>query len=214
MYRLAVPMAAIATLLLSCGGGVAVQPEPAWVRALPEDLPLDGELVVRPDEHEEPPLELRFPWGNPEAALGFGAVHLWARPAADHVRVSAIVDAPAEGRRWRCDEVTLRWDDGAGRERAEYVGRPMSGGGSYDAVRLRIGVNHLRELARARRPRIDVCGDDLALTPGQRRAVARFVEWFDHLATPRRPGDVPYYRDVGPRPDLPGDDELPGPVEG
>lgn len=213
MFRLVVPMAALAAMLLSCGGGTAVGPEPAWAHALPGDLPLDGELLVRPEEREEPPLELRFPWDNPGSTLGWGAVHMWARPVADHVRVSAIVDSPAAGRRWRCDEVTLRFDAVERRIPAEYVGRPMRGGGSYDAVRLRIGVHHLRKLARARRSGVAVCGDELELTPALQRRIQRFVEWFDHLATPRRAGDMPYFRDVGPRPALPGDDDEPGPLE-
>jgi len=48
----------------------------------------------------------------------------------------------------------------------------------------------------------------------QQRTLGRFVEWFDHIATPRRPEETPYFRDVGPRPSLPGEDEEPGPAEG
>lgn len=206
---------ALVTLLLSCGGGTAVRPAPRWARALPDDLPIAGDLRVRPDEREEPAIELRFPWSNPAASLGYGAVHLWARPALDHVRVSAIIDSPADARRWRrCEAITMRLDDGERELRARYVGRPLSDGGSYEAIQLRFGIHELREMARARSARMVVCGDRLEVTAEQQRTLGRFVEWFDHIATPRRPSEAPYFRDVGPRPHLPGEDEEPGPADG
>ncbi|HJL15138.1 MAG TPA: hypothetical protein RMH99_05750 [Sandaracinaceae bacterium LLY-WYZ-13_1] len=201
----------LAALLLSCGGGTAVRPR--WTAQLPEGLPVRGELLVRPEPGDEPPLELRLPWANPRASFGFGAVHLWARPASDHVRVSAIIDAPADRARWSaCETVTVGDGPRARALRARYVGRALEGGGSYEAVQVRFGIHDLRALAAS--PHAEVCGDRLELSAAQVRTVRRFVEWFDHFATPRRWADDPYFRDVGPRPALPGEDDDPGPLEG
>lgn len=214
MRRFGATVGVLASLLLSCGTGVAARPAPRWARALPDELPLEGALRVRPDELEEPALELRFPWRNPEASFGYGAVHLWARPALDHVRVSAILDAPADARRWRgCEAVRVAADGERHALRARYVGRPL-GGGSYEAVKVRFGIHQLRALARAERPRIRVCGDAFDLERAQQATLQRFVEWFDHIATPRRPDAAPFFRDVGPRPALPGEVHDPGPADG
>lgn len=205
----------LTALLLSCGAGASLRPELRWARVLPDDLPLAGALSVRPDERVEPALELRLPWFNPSAYSGYGAIHLWARPALDHVRVSAIIDSPADSRRWgACERVAFQAGTAQSPLSARYVGRPMRSGGSYEAVQVQFGIHQLRRLAWARRTRVDVCGDALELTAGQRRTLRRFVEWFDHIATSRHPGDVPYFRDVGPRPMLPGEDAKPGLLEG
>ncbi len=205
----------LAGLLGSCGGLTGRASPPAWAATLPEGMAVEGDLTVRPEEREHPALELRFPWANARSSLGWGGVHLWARPAVDHVSVSAIVDAPAAASRWAaCDEAILRIDGREVRVPARYVGRPMSDGqGHYDAVQLDLDVLQLRKIALGRELSGHICGDPFALAPGQRDTLGRFVRWFDAIAVPEQHGDAPYFREVGP--DLralptehDGDDEL------
>lgn len=203
--------------LVSCG---ATPPSlnaraPMWARSLPPTMPLEGELSVRPDEREQPALELRIPWENGAAVQGWGAMHLWARPALDHVGVTAIVDAPAVKTRWSgCREIRLYVGRSVMRLPAEYIGRPLPQGDAvYDAIQLSMGVQHLRELARVPRVRGDICGDPFQLSEAQRATIERFVQWFDHIATPRRAEDLPYFRDVGPEPSVPGENDETGPIE-
>ncbi len=168
--------------------------------------------MVHPDAREKPSLELRFSYANPEAMLGYGDVQLWARPVLDEIRVSAIVDAPAEQARWsRCEAATLRAEGRTVELPAAYIGRPM-GRGVYDAVQLELGIHHLRQLARAEDASVTVCGDPVRLSIGQRRLFGRFVELFDRIAAPRQHGDAPAFREVGPKLDLlPNEEEDPGP---
>lgn len=206
---------AVSAGLLSCGAGVVEPTAPSWARALPDDLPMDGELLVRPEAHDDPSLELRFPWRNRRATLGWGAAHLWARPGRDHVGVTAILDAPSARPAWReCREVSLVADGAEMTVEARYIGRPMNRASMvYEAVQLSLGVHHLRQLASARAISGSICGDPFSLTRAQQATMGRFVEWFDHLAIPRRPGDAPYFRDVGPRPALPFEGDDSGPLE-
>jgi len=197
--------AALMALLGSCGS--APLPPPAWARSLPADLPYEGELVVRPDARDQPSLELRIPWGNAEASLGYGVLRLWARPGSDHVSVSAIVDAPADRARWRgCEAVELHASGGTRRIRGDYIGRPLARSGVYEGMRLRTDVIAIRKLALAPHVGATFCGDRFVPTPEQRATLRRFVEWFEHLATPDRTYELPAYREVGPRPAMPLDD--------
>ena len=199
-----------ASALLSCGAAPLEAVTPAWALALPENLPLEGELVVRPEATEEPSIELRFPWRNPDAVLGWGAAHLWARPGRDHVSVSAIVDAPSQHERWgECHEIVIMVDGERLPVRAEKVGRPMNAGQMYyEAVQLQLGIQHLRALADGRDARASICGDEMVLSEEQQTSMAHFVQWFDHLAAPRYLGDAPYFRDVGPEPEMPIEEEV------
>jgi hypothetical protein len=144
--------------------------------------------------------------------LGYGSVQMWARPARDEIRVDAIVDAPAREARWtRCKAAMLRVDGRPIEVPAKYIGRPMDDG-VYDAVLLRLGVHQLRAMARAGRVEAIVCGDPIALTAAQRRMLGRFVRAFDRLAEPEPHGEVPAFREVGPKIELlPTEQEDPGP---
>lgn len=200
-------------LVSSCGGastlaGMGTLDDAAWVRTLPADMPVAGMLRVRPEEREEPALDLRFPWSNPGAALGWGAVHLWARPGVDHVGVTAIIDAPADAARWTgCDDVGVRFGRAERRVSAVHIERPLgTTEGVYEAVSVQLDILQVRKLADAPLVTLDVCGDPLVLTDAQRDSLQRFVEWFDEIATPRQLRDNPAFRDVGPRPDLPGEE--------
>ena len=223
LARSAVVAPLVALALLSCGGTTAPV-VPPWADRLPASVPYGGALQLRTGEAwaaeraseqasgevAEPPLELRVPWENSRARQGWGQWHLWARPASDHVAVSAIIDAPAERPRWAsCDGLRLR-ADGAPIEReagpdAEYVGRAMPGGASYEAVRIHFGVHELRMIGQARDVRGTICGDPIVLSPALRASVRAFVEWFDHLAAPPRFEERLWFRDVGAEPRLPGE---------
>lgn len=167
---------------------------------------------MRLDDPESPPLSLRFRYPSP-GILGSGGVYLWARPRSDEVRVSGIVDAPAAQTRWgRCEEGAFFVVDG---ERIEletrFIGTAMEGG-FYDAVRVDVGIHHLREMTRARSVDGWVCGDAIHVTEAQRRAIARFVALFDRLAEPRQKGDAAGFREVGPTIErMPNEDADPGP---
>ena len=204
MRRTAIGIALFSSLLLSCGAsavrGLGSTPLPSFAGA-PD---FDGELTVRPDASEHPSLELRLPFANDRSTLGWGAIHLWARPHQDHVGVTALVDAPSEVARWTdCDAVYLRIDSRVERIEANYVGRPMEGSlGVYDAVQLSLDILVMRKIANARTVTGVACGDPFELTAGQRDTMLRFVEWFDALAAVRQLRDAPWYREVGPRIDL------------
>lgn len=200
-------------LVSSCGGaaslvGVGALENTTWARTLPADMPIAGMLRVRPDSREEPALDLRFPWSNSGASLGWGAVHLWARPGIDHVGVTAIIDAPADAARWSgCEAVGVRFGRAERLVSAVRIERPLGTTvGVYEAVRFQLDILQVRKLAAAPLITLDVCGDRLALTDAQRASLQRFVEWFDEIATPRRLRDNPFFRDVGPRPSLPGEE--------
>lgn len=217
MHRIAIGIALLSSLLLSCGAsalrGLGGSPLPSFAGA-PD---FDGELTVRPDATERPSLELRLPFANDRSSLGWGAIHLWARPHQDHVGVTALVDSPSEVARWAdCDTVSLLIDSRVERIDANYVGRPMDGSlGVYDAVQLSLDILIMRKIANARAVTGVACGDPFELTSGQRDTMLRFVEWFDALATARQLRDVPWYRDVGPRVDLlPLEVEDEDPLEG
>lgn len=199
-----------ACLLGSCGGMTGASAPPSWAAHLPESMGVEGELTVSPDEREHPAVELRFPWRNDSTSLGWGGVHLWARPAVDNVSVSAIVDAPAPTQRWReCEAAVLDIDGRQVEVSAQYVGREMQGGGGfYDAVQLDLDVLQLRKIVLGRQLGGHICGDAFTMTEDQRATLARFVDWFDTIAEPEQHGDAPFYRDVGPRPlSLPLEDE-------
>ncbi|MGE0789665.1 MAG: hypothetical protein AB7S26_28590 [Sandaracinaceae bacterium] len=203
MERASAALIGVATvgLLLSCGGADPKAPTPEWAALLPEQMPIEGELTVNPDEREHPALELRFPWANAQASLGWGGVHLWARPASDNVTVTALIDAPASRARWStCNTAVLDLDGRRVPFRAEYVGRPMGSSGSYEAVQIDLDVLTLRKIARGRVLSGHICGDPFTVTEDQRAAISRFVDWFDRIAVPRQHGDAPFYREVGPRP--------------
>ncbi|MCB9592089.1 MAG: hypothetical protein H6719_05095 [Sandaracinaceae bacterium] len=203
MRRTAIGIPLLSSLLLSCGASISptatVGPPPlAGMSAY------EGELVVREAPGDGPSLELRFPYENAHSALGWGGMHLWARPHTDHVSVTALVDAPADRARWQtCSSLELQIDHRTQRFDASYVGRPMDGDlGHYDAVQVQLDVLALRKIARARRVVGVACGDRFVITDDQRDSVRRFVEWFDVLAVPGQLRDAPWYREVGPRPEL------------
>lgn len=203
MRRAVIPISLLAALLMSCGAtalSMGAAPPPP-IPGMPD---YTGELVVRPERTDGPTLELRFPYANRGSTLGWGAMHLWARPGHDHVSVTALVDAPSEHPRWRsCDAVDLRIGRRVERIEAEYVGRPMGEAvGHYDAVQLRMTVLTMRKIAGAPRVTGIACGDPFEITREQQESFERFVEWFDHLATPAQLRDPPWYREVGPRPEL------------
>ncbi len=195
-----------ASLLLSCGAALSGAPEVALVD------PVAPELEVRPEEREHPSLQLRFPYANRSAMLGYGGVQMWARPVQDEIRVDAIIDAPAKEARWtRCETAELVADGRAIEVPVRYIGRPMQGG-IYDAVQLELGIHQLRAMARARHVAGAVCGDPIALSASERRLLARFVRFFDRIAEPRQHGDAPAFREVGPKLELlPIESDDPGP---
>jgi hypothetical protein len=200
------PFVGWAALLLSCGAGLPPLP------IAPLDETEGAELEVRPGEHEQPPLRLRFRYASREGMLGSGGVHLWARPGHDEVRVTGIVDAPAKEARWTACEGGVLFVDG---ERVpletRYIGSPMEGG-HYDAVRIELGIHQLRRISGARRTAGTICGDPIVITAAQRRAIARFVAIFDDMAAPRQTEDAEGFREVGPTIDLmPNEDDDPGP---
>ncbi len=201
MRRTAIATSLLSLLTVSCGASVAA-PEPV---PPPAGMPMEeGELVVRPDATDHPSLELRFSYVNEHSTLGWGAMHFWARPHHDHVSVTALLDAPSERARWQgCGYVDLRLDRRVERIPARYVGRPMEGSlGQYDAVQLDLDVLTLRKIVNARRVVAVACGDRFEITGAQRHTLGRFVEWFDTLAVPRQLRDAPWYREVGPDPEL------------
>lgn len=207
--------AAIASLLVSCG---AQSPHVVTAAALPPapslQPPQDGELVVAPGDGDRPSLRLRFAYSNSASIFGFGGVQMWARPERDEIRVSALVDATVKEPRWAECEGAVLFADGERIElEATYMGQPIEPG-TYDAVRLDLGVHHLRRLVRARAVTGLVCGDPFELSDGLRRTIGRFVTHFDRIATPRQDRDAPSFREVGPRIELlPIEDEDPGPYE-
>lgn len=172
-------------------------------------------LEVRPGHRERPSLELHFPYGNAAALFGYGTVRMWARPERDEIRVTAIMDAPAKEARWRgCVQAELVADGRRIELAPDYIGRPMGTAGTYDAVRVELGIHDLRRIARAARVHGTVCGDPIALTASQRRSIARFVRWFDRIARPRRGAGAPPFRAVGPELErLPHEEADPGPYE-
>lgn len=204
MRRTTIAILVVSLLLLSCG--VSAMPGAATVGPPPiAGMPLyGGELVVREAPSDGPDLELRFPYANARSTLGWGGVHMWARPHVDHVSVTALIDAPSEQARWPgCSALELRFDHRVQRYDATYVGRPMDASlGQYDAVQVQLDILALRKIARSRHVAGRVCGDAFEITPDQRDAIRRFVEWFDNLAIPGQLRDAPWYRDVGPRPEL------------
>lgn len=203
-----------AALLLSCGAAMqrasSAPPAAGPGAVAPEEV-----LEVQLEDRERPSLELRFPYANAEALLGYGTVRMWARPERDEIRVTAIVDAPAKEARWRACEQAELVADGRRIELApDYIGRPMSASGTYDAVRVELGIHELRRVARAARVHGTVCGDPLELTASQRRSIARFVRWFDRIAQPRSQVEAPPFREVGPELELlPHEEADPGPYE-
>ncbi|MBX3273225.1 MAG: hypothetical protein KF729_23370 [Sandaracinaceae bacterium] len=200
MRSTAIAISLLSLALWSCGATFprASLGPPAHA-AMPD---YDGELVVREAPGDTPSLELRFPYANARSTLGWGGVHLWARPHRDHVSVTALLDAPSERARWeRCEHVELRMDRRVQVFEASYVGAPMDAAlGHYDAVQVRLDVLALRKIANAREVTGRACGDPFVITRAQQDAVRRFVEWFDWLAIPGQYGDAPWYREVGPRP--------------
>jgi len=194
-------IASLASLLLSCGAtaptGLGAAPLPSFAGA----PAFDGELTVRPEGSERPALDLRIPVVNAHSVLGYGVVHLWARPREDDVGVTALIDAPASRARWAgCRSVLLRTGSHELRIPARYVGRSMGGTlGVYDAVQVDLDVLIMRKIAGSPSVTGVACGDAFELTSGQRATVGRFVEWFDTLAVHRQLRDAPGWREVGPR---------------
>ncbi|MCA9607940.1 MAG: hypothetical protein KC619_20160 [Myxococcales bacterium] len=204
MRRSTIPSLLASLLLLSCG--VSAMPGantlgPPEIAGMP---PYGGELVVREAPSDGPDLELRFPYANARSTLGWGGVHMWARPHADHVSVTALIDAPSEHARWTgCSSMDLRFDQRVQRYEATYVGRPIDASlGQYDAIQVQLDILALRKIARSRHVAGLVCGDPIEITPDQRDAIRRFVEWFDNLAIGGQLRDAPWYREVGPHPEL------------
>lgn len=210
MRRSAFVIATLSTLLLSCGAH-ALRGADGYPRFRGAPA-FEGDLRVRPNATDQPSLELRFPVPNQHASLGWGAVHLWARPDVDHVGVTALLDAPARTTRWRqCDAVYLRIDNRVERVDARYVGRPMEAVDRvYDAVQLQLNILQLRKMALAQTLTAVACGDPFEITELQRDSLLRFVEWFDALASPHGVGDEPWYREVGPEPVMPFEEEATG----
>ena len=195
----------LASVALSCAvPRLAMRPAPAWAARLPADFPLEGQLTVRVDGGDEPPLALRFPWANAGSVLGWGGAHLWARPGADHVSVTALIDAPSEHSRWADCEAMHVVADGVEMEiQARYIGRPEAGRDFvYEAVRVSLSVDQLAAMADARELRAEVCGDEMAVSAAHRHAMGRFVQWFHNMAVPDHPPDLPYYRALGATPEL------------
>lgn len=202
MQRAPVSIVGILVLCVSCGA-TRVAPEEA---TLPDGSPVSGWTRVE-GVASAPELRAEVPWPNRGSMLGWGAMRVWGRPLEDVIRVSAIVDAPARARRWAAScEVRLDADGRAIEARGGYVGRPMSGG-VYDAVRIDLGIEDLRAIARAHRVEGVVCGDPFVLEAPQRATVRRFVESFDDLAVPHGP-TRPEPIEVGPELVMPGDEEI------
>jgi hypothetical protein len=173
-------------------------------------LPVDpGQLSIGEDEV---PLRLHLSYANPATTVGYGAFVFWARPKDDEIRVSAIIDAPSRTARWtECRTAVLENARGAIPIDVVYMGRPMEAG-TYDAVRADLRIDQLRHLARGGTIRGNVCGDPIVLGDPHRRAIARFVDWFDRLEAPVQNGDAPAFREVGPELILlPNEEWDPGP---
>ena len=144
------------------------------------------------DEHghmEQTPEHLRatLPWSNAHSLWGWGSVRFSAEPHLDEIGVITIIDAPRTTRVWtaRC-EVTFFVDGEEARVRAEPVGSQMTTGDFFDALRLEIGIDVLRRMARAEDVHGDLCGEPFALPTVQRETLRAFVEAFDEMAMPMR----------------------------
>lgn len=202
MRRAPVSIIGILVLCVSCGA-TRVAPEEA---SLPDGSPLGGWMRVE-GASSAPEVRAEVPWPNGASILGWGAIRVWGRPLENVLRVSAIVDAPARARRWaaRC-EVRLQADERPIEAVGGYVGRPM-GEGAYDAVRIDLGIEDLRAIARAERVEGVVCGDRFVLEAPQRATVRRFIEAFDDLAIPRGPSSAEPI-EYGPDVVIPGEEEI------
>jgi hypothetical protein len=179
-------------LLAGVGAGLGLwarpaPPEPEPVPILPDGRPLSGRLRVE-ELPSNPALRAELPWANGASLYGWGSVRLSARPREDELTVRIIVDAPARSRRWagECD-VRLKGEGGTVVRHARYVGRPMDGGASYDAIRIELPIEEVRRLAATSTLHGTVCGDSLALREEQLDTLRAFVSEFDDLATENRP---------------------------
>lgn len=182
-----VPVGRVALLVLcACFGVAPPQPTAAGLQGVGAP-PLEGWTALEGIE-TAPTLRAEVPWSNDASLLGWSALRVWGRPRQDELRVSAILDAPSHARRWGAlCPVEIRADgERAIRTTGAYIGRPMSRG-VYDAVRIDVGIDELRAVARARHVEGSVCGDRLELGDAQRDTLRRFVDSFDDLAVPRGP---------------------------
>lgn len=203
MGRAPISIVGVIALCLSC----EVSRVASETATLPDGTPVEGRVEVQGGERS-PDLRAQIPWPNGASLWGWGALRIMGRPRDDELRVHAIVDAPADARRWGATcEVTMRIDAQELSLRASYVGRPLSRG-VYDAVRLNLPIETLRAIAHAERVEGEVCGDRFEIGAEQRATVARFVQRFDELAAPDLPARGAPPAD-GPDLFLPGvDDEL------
>ncbi|GAB4196136.1 MAG: hypothetical protein OHK0013_03060 [Sandaracinaceae bacterium] len=130
-------------------------------------------------------LRASLPWANDAAVYGWGTVRLDAEPEENELTVRTIVDVPTRARRWSAAcELRVDVDGTEVRVAAQPVGTRLKGGDFYDALRLEVGIDVLRRMARAHTVRGEICGDPFELPEVQRATLRAFVERFDALALP------------------------------
>jgi hypothetical protein len=198
--RLAAPPPAAAVAPSSIAAPVAEREV-----TLPDGRPLSGRVRIEESPNALPALRAEVPWSVPDTLYGWGSVRLFAHPRENELTVSAIVDAPSSAARWSSScEVSMTLDGRALPISASYIGAPMHGG-VYDAMRMELPIETVREMAHARDVRGTVCGDTFVLDASQRGTLDDFVRHFDLLARPDRlPRETP--AQTGPQePDLPGE---------
>lgn len=176
------------TLLL---GAVAREEAPSAEPTPPAPLhtvvaPRDATRLEQTSEH----LRATLPWSNPHSLWGWGNLRFSAEPRLDEIGVITIVDAPRSARVWTGHCEVRLWVDGEEAHlRAEAVGSRMKTGDFFDAIRMEIGIDVLRRMARAEEVRGDLCGEPLTLPTAQREALRAFVNAFDAMAMPNLPSD-------------------------
>jgi hypothetical protein len=165
------------------GSGADVSDTQATGRRLPDGRDEAGDLSSGRGH-----VRASLPWANDAAVYGWGTVRLDAAPMENEITVRAIVDAPTSARRWSAPcELRVDVDGTEVRAAARPVGTRLKGGAFYDALRLELGIDVLRRMARAEAVRGEICGDPFELPEVQRATLRAFVDRFDELALPVAP---------------------------